>query len=150
MKFSEAEQQTWSELQPYVDTCLLPVTGLTGTEQPWEAAEALERLRDALDCFEIPYKGRVMTYPAFHFTPDGADGTVEFLNGICKGLRAGGFRHILLISAKPELAPLLETVEADLAFTLPEELLSQSLPEVKQQVAEKLQHLWANPANTAQ
>ncbi|MGO4375464.1 DUF2487 family protein, partial [Paenibacillus sp. MCAF20] len=67
MKFSEIEKEQWEELRPYLDTCLLPVTGMDGSEQPYEATEWLERLRDIMDLIEIPFKGRVVTYPACHY-----------------------------------------------------------------------------------
>ncbi|MDF2963531.1 MAG: hypothetical protein K0S39_5266 [Paenibacillus sp.] len=145
MKFSDVEQGTWEELRPYVDTCLLPVTGLTGSEPPWEATQALEELRDALDCFEIPYKGRVVTYPAFHFVS--GEETSGFLKQVCRKLRENGFRYIIVISAKPVLEPLLAGSEADLHFTLSPELLQQSLPEVKQRISDNLQLLWSKQVN---
>lgn len=67
MKFSDIEEQTWDELRPYLDTAVLPVTGLNGGETPWEATRELEYLRDALDLIEIPFKGRIVTYPATIF-----------------------------------------------------------------------------------
>jgi len=142
MKFSDVEQSSWEGLRPYVDTCLLPVTGLTGAEQPWEATQALEQLRDALDCFEIPYKGRVITYPAFHYTDDQRSG--ELLKQICDRLKQSGFRYIVLISARIDLEAMPVKTEADLAFTLSPSLLADSLPEVKRHISDKLRHLWLN------
>ena len=57
----------------YLDTCLLPVTGLTGKESPVEAGDRLEQLRDLLDLLEIPYHGRTVTYPAWHYAEDAED-----------------------------------------------------------------------------
>ncbi|WJH37540.1 YpiF family protein [Paenibacillus sp. CC-CFT747] len=72
VKFSEIREEQWKDLQPYLDTCLLPITGLTGTESPWMTTEALEMLRDIMDLVENPYKGRLVTYPALHyFSPPG-------------------------------------------------------------------------------
>ncbi|NOU97534.1 DUF2487 family protein [Paenibacillus sp. LMG 31456] len=140
MKFSDVSQSSWQELRPYVDTCLLPVTGLTGSEKPWEAVQALEELRDALDCFEIPYKGRVLTYPAYHYTL--GEETSQMLKVVCSNLRANGFRYIVIISAKSELESLLMNEEADLFFTLTKEQLSNSMPSVKEQISNQLQQLW--------
>src|SRR5690348_10219692 len=67
LKFSEMTQDSWAELQLYLDTCLIPYTALSGEQSPVEVTEALERLRDFLDLVEIPFKGRIMTYPAFHY-----------------------------------------------------------------------------------
>ncbi|RKN72454.1 DUF2487 family protein [Paenibacillus ginsengarvi] len=97
MKFSDIAKSDWEGLSPYLDTCLLPVTGLTGFEQPWEATQELEFLRDVMDCIEVPYKGRIVTYPAFHYTdsPEGASA----VNTVCQRLKSGSFRYVILISA---------------------------------------------------
>ena len=93
MKFSEIRQTEWPSLMQYMDTCLLPVTGLIGTEQPWQAADKLERLRDLLDDIETPYNGRVVTYPAFHYTEED---TLELtLNQLCNKLKQGGFHYVI-------------------------------------------------------
>src|SRR5690606_8279915 len=67
VKFSDIRESDWPQLAPWMDTCLLPVTGLAGTEAPHEAARRLEKLRDLLDLVEKPYRGRVVTYPAFQY-----------------------------------------------------------------------------------
>lgn len=94
MKFSDIREEDWPELQPYLDTCLLPVTGLTGTEPPWLAARKLEQLRDLLDLVEQPYRGRVVTYPAVQYVT-AADLAVE-LDRLCRNLKEAGFRHCLI------------------------------------------------------
>ncbi|GAA4843766.1 hypothetical protein GCM10023310_22050 [Paenibacillus vulneris] len=140
MKFSDVESASWEELRPYVDTCLLPVTGLTGSEQPWEATQALEKLRDALDCFEIPYKGRVLTYPAFHYI-EGEEGKQLLIN-VCERLKQS-FPYLILVSASNEIQ-LPESGEAfDLAFILTPDQFGESSAEVKQNIASQLQSLWA-------
>jgi 23S rRNA (pseudouridine1915-N3)-methyltransferase len=140
MKFSDVNTQSWNDLRPYVDTCLLPITGLSGLEQPWEAARALEELRDALDLFEIPYKGRVMTYPACHYIF--ADNGMEFLNQICDQLKKSGFAYVIAVSANLQLQNVLDSINADLSFSLTPEFLVQSLPEAKLQISEAVMHLW--------
>ncbi|MEK3915033.1 DUF2487 family protein [Paenibacillus sp. FSL H7-0331] len=141
MKFSDVNEKTWEDLRPYVDTCLLPVTGITGAEQPWEATCALEDLRDALDLFEIPYKGRVLTYPALHYVNE--DSGLEQVNAVCAQLKTNGFAFVIVVSAKVELADVLTQSNADLAFTLTPDLLTESLPVEKKRIAEQLMLLWA-------
>ncbi|GIP32410.1 DUF2487 family protein [Paenibacillus sp. J2TS4] len=102
MKFSEIEKEQWEELKPYLDTCLLPITGLTGDETPWQATDALEKLRDTMDWIEIPYKGRIVTYPALHYMGE-AESFVEQINTVCKKLKDVGFHYLILISADPRL-----------------------------------------------
>ncbi|GFN30668.1 DUF2487 family protein [Paenibacillus xylaniclasticus] len=97
MKFSEIESNQWDELKPYLDTCLLPVTGLTGLEQPDEATQALEQLRDVMDAIEIPFKGRVVTYPACHYIGESGD---ELVESVCQSLKQAGFRFVIIVSAK--------------------------------------------------
>jgi 23S rRNA (pseudouridine1915-N3)-methyltransferase len=142
MKFSDVNEKTWDGLRPFVDTCILPVTGLTGKELPWEATCALEDLRDALDLFEIPYKGRVLTYPALHYVT-AASGT-DAINLLCTLLKDNGFAFVILVSAKVELDELLASSNADLAFILTPQLLTESLPEHKKQIANQLMQLWTN------
>jgi 23S rRNA (pseudouridine1915-N3)-methyltransferase len=102
MKFSEIEKERWDELSPYLDTCLLPVTGLTGGESPHEATEKLEQLRDVLDLVEIPFKGRVVTYPACHYLSE-AERAGTFLAGFVDKLRDAGFVYIIIATANPAL-----------------------------------------------
>jgi 23S rRNA (pseudouridine1915-N3)-methyltransferase len=142
MKFSDINEKTWDDLRPFVDTCLLPVTGLTGNELPWEATCALEDLRDALDLFEIPYKGRVLTYPALHYVTE--DRGVEQINELCAQLKKSGFAYVITVSAKAELEGILAQGNADLSFTLSPQLLTESLPVEKKRIAEQLMQLWTN------
>ena len=87
LKFSDISRESWPELQPYVDTCLLPLTGLTGMESPWEATETLEKLRDVIDRVEIPFRGRIVTYPAVQY---GREEGLEAVDRLCCSLREGG------------------------------------------------------------
>ncbi|WP_028548646.1 DUF2487 family protein [Paenibacillus sp. UNC451MF] len=140
MKFSDVESTSWEELRPYVDTCLLPVTGLTGSEQPWEATKALEMLRDVLDCFEIPYKGRVLTYPALHYI-EGEEGRF-LLEQVCERLKQS-FPYVILVSASDELHELENLIKCDLVFVITPKQLAESLPGIKQKIADRLQALWS-------
>lgn len=96
MKFSEVESNTWEELRPYLDTCLLPVAGLSGKEQPYEVTAALLRLRDMMDLVEIPFKGRVVTYPTVQY---GRDNIFEFINEISHNVKSSGFRFVVVITS---------------------------------------------------
>ncbi|NHN28703.1 DUF2487 family protein [Paenibacillus agricola] len=142
MKFSDVNEKSWDDLRPYVDTCLLPVTGLTGNELPWEATCALEDLRDALDLFEIPFKGRVLTYPALHYLKGGDN--MEQINALCAQLKGSGFKYVITVSAKAELEGVLAECDADLSFTLSPQTLTESLPVEKKRIAEQLMQLWTS------
>lgn len=110
MKFSEIEAEAWGELRPYLDTCLIPVTGLTGSEQPYEVTAALERLRDVMDWIELPFKGRVVTYPSFQY---GRENILSQINEICHNVKLSGFTYIIVVSADVEL-PANRITNADL------------------------------------
>ncbi|OAB32596.1 hypothetical protein PMSD_16590 [Paenibacillus macquariensis subsp. defensor] len=96
MKFSEISQASWSELQPYLDTCVIPFTGLTGLESPVEATASLERLRDFMDLVEIRYKGRIVTYPAFHYANQQI---TKSLNELCLRVKESGFKYAIIMTA---------------------------------------------------
>lgn len=110
MKFNDIADEQWDELKPYLDTCLLPVTGMTGIEQPHEARVALEQLRDVMDLIEIPFKGRIVTYPALHYISEGIDQNI--VSRVCRSLKETGFRFVVVISAKNQQG--LTCPEADL------------------------------------
>jgi len=113
MKFSELTPEQWGELQPYLDTAVLPVTGLNGSEAPYQATEALEKLRDVLDLIEKPFKGRIVTYPTCNYGQWNTE-TARQIAEICRNLkRAAGFKHVIVAAAFSE--PLLiKAGEADL------------------------------------
>jgi hypothetical protein len=115
MKFSEIRQDQWQDLRPYLDTCILPLTGLKGDEPPWKAADLLGRLGELLDLLETPFTGRIVTYPAVHYyTPQG--GYAEAVNQICRSLKLAGFKYIILVSADPAVA-VMQFADADLFIT---------------------------------
>ncbi len=105
MKFSEIEEKQWAELKPYLDTCLLPLTGLSGDEQPWQVKRALQRLKDVMDLVEIPFKGRVVTYPAMHFCGED-ESFAHAVERTCQNLRAAGFRYVIVITADAAVAAM--------------------------------------------
>jgi hypothetical protein len=104
LKFSDIERSDWEGLKPYLDTCLIPVTGLSGFEQPWEATQELEYLRDVMDCVEGPYKGRIVTYPAFHYAE--GPSAAAAVNSVCQKIKGAGFRYVIVISGHPSVGAL--------------------------------------------
>ncbi|MCR8660273.1 YpiF family protein [Paenibacillus endoradicis] len=137
MKFSEIEQEQWEELKPYLDTCLLPITGLDGSESPVEATLALENLRDIMDLVEIPFKGRVVTYPACHYISDDPSAHSQ-ISSYCSALKGQGFKYIILITAKLHTAFQLN--EADLWITPTENGENPSAEQVNLQIRELWRH----------
>lgn len=146
MKFSDIEQDQWEGLAPFVDTCILPVTGLTGREQPWEATQALEALRDALDPLEIPYRGRVMTYPAFHYCAGPAEGWQLSINETCAQLKSTGFRFVIIVTLTSEISKTT-VPEADHIF-----FYDQSVDRDKKQfdtnIRLNIEQLWKTALST--
>ncbi|KGP82597.1 MULTISPECIES: DUF2487 family protein [unclassified Paenibacillus] len=138
MKFSEMTQDSWAELQLYLDTCLIPYTALTGKQSPVEATEALERLRDFLDLVEIPFKGRIMTYPAFHYA--GPDMSMA-LNTLSEQLKSSGFKYVVIMSSDGVLEQS-QISSADLVLS--RSILSQEVGEegIARFVGEKIRELW--------
>ncbi|SFE90814.1 Protein of unknown function [Paenibacillus algorifonticola] len=131
MKFSDVQEEQWDELRPYLDTCMLPVTGMSGEEQPYEATAALERLRDVMDLIEIPFKGRVVTYPALHYIR--SHNFSDMINDVCASLRDSGFRYIIVATASDKLD--LATIQADLLLGPDEMGVLPSVAEVKGRVS---------------
>ena len=97
MKFSDISKEQWEELSPYLDTCLLPVTGISDPLKPYEATEWLERLRDMLDLIEIPFKGRVVTYPAWHYIQERAQ-LAEHIEHWSAAMKRAGFRYVIVVT----------------------------------------------------
>ncbi|QOS79878.1 DUF2487 family protein [Paenibacillus sp. JNUCC31] len=138
MKFSEMTQDSWAELQLYLDTCLIPFTALNGEQSPVEVTEALERLRDFLDLVEIPFKGRIMTYPAFHYAyPEMS----MALNTLCEQLKSSGFKYVVVMSSDGVLEKA-EIPSADLLLS--RSILTQEVGEdgIARFVGEKIRELW--------
>jgi 23S rRNA (pseudouridine1915-N3)-methyltransferase len=80
----------------------LPVTGMDGSQTPWQATEALERLRDMLSPIETEFHGRLVTYPAFHYiTGDREAGLSE----VCRRLKQSGFRFVVIVSGETAAPP---------------------------------------------
>jgi 23S rRNA (pseudouridine1915-N3)-methyltransferase len=99
MKFSEIGEESWPELQPYLDTCLIPLSGLTGEESPWEATEKVARTGQWLAPLEQAFRGRTVTMPAFHYD-SGSSLTIEWLNRLIGQWKNSGFRYVIAISGQ--------------------------------------------------
>lgn len=134
VKFSEIKSDQWESLRPYLDTCLLPLTGLTGAESPGRTTEELARLQAVMDRIEAPYKGRVVTYPALHYMF--ADGRfAERVESLCASIKAGGFRYVILATANAAIGGM--------AFANADLLLTETLAgEGQAAVAREIEALW--------
>jgi 23S rRNA (pseudouridine1915-N3)-methyltransferase len=139
MKFNEIEKDQWPDLKPYLDTCLLPVTGLRGFEDPSQTTVALEHLRDALETIEIPYRGRVVTYPALHYMT-GVD-MKEQLQAICLQLKHAGFRYVIVLSIHTEAAEW-KTEQTDLLIAVDKQEWTSRSKEIKAHISQQVQQLW--------
>jgi 23S rRNA (pseudouridine1915-N3)-methyltransferase len=138
MKFNDIEKDNWDGLKPYLDTCLLPLTGLTGSETPWQVTEALERLRDLMDLVEIPYKGRIVTYPSFQYLLEEGSIIAE-VNALCRKLKSSQFKYVILISADMKIAEI-NFEDCDLMITSKLQISEASAPNAL--VAEQVSDLW--------
>lgn len=139
MKFSEITKEQWEELSPYLDTCLLPVTGITEAVPPYQATEWLEQLRDLMDLIEIPFKGRVVTYPAWHYV----DVNVQLETQIeqwCSSMKRLGFRYMIVVTANSELN--VNSAAVDLCF---KPGMGGVLP-LQTEVSEAIRGLWSGQA----
>ncbi len=104
MKFSELDKAGWPNLQPYLDTCLIPVSGLSGAEAPWEMADRAAAAGAWLLPLEKSFAGRTVTLPAYHYY-DGSGDSAGRLKKLCGECRSAGFRHVVLVSGLPGLLP---------------------------------------------
>ncbi|MFD0711176.1 DUF2487 family protein [Paenibacillus sp. GCM10027626] len=137
MKFSELTPDQWASLQPYLDTAVLPVTGLAGSEMPFEATEALESLRDVLDVLEIPFKGRIVTYPACHYCQWDEPGAKQ-IDNLCTSLKEAGFRHVIVVTAFPVAAEEAVKSSADLVIGM----TAAGEPPTAEEVSRQVRELW--------
>ncbi|WP_442601083.1 DUF2487 family protein [Paenibacillus sp. KN14-4R] len=142
MKFSDVESAKWEELKPYLDTCLLPITGLSGLESPWQATEQLELLRDAMDCIEIPFRGRVITYPALHYILHEGKAQIErAVDELCKRLKKESFQYVIVITTQP-LYEELQLEQADLFLYVNEAELKESPDLINEKILKTVQRMW--------
>ncbi|CAM3944738.1 DUF2487 domain-containing protein [Cohnella lubricantis] len=104
MKFSELDEVQWADLQPYLDTCLLPVTGLTGSETPPEATGKVAAAGDWLYPLETAFRGRTVTQPAYHYADAANDEEIARLERYCASLRQTGYRFLIVVTGSESLA----------------------------------------------
>lgn len=137
MKFSDFDAANWEENGQFFDTCLIPLTGLTGGESPAESVSALERLRDFMDTVERPYRGRIVTYPVFQY---GGKASLELLNEVCRNVKSVNFRYAVVLTADLEIQES-DMPECDLVLSLP--ILQNQVNKNRQSIiAEKIENLW--------
>jgi 23S rRNA (pseudouridine1915-N3)-methyltransferase len=138
MKFSEIQQSNWEELQPYLDTCLLPLTGLSGEEAPWQVTVSLEKLRDLMDLVENPFKGRVVTYPAIQYSTE-EDQFIASVNELCLKLKKNQFKYVILISADASIGKL-EFAASDLMIS--KVVIEEEVSDTRAWIVNRIQKLW--------
>lgn len=134
MKFNDITAEQWEELSPYLDTCLLPLTGLSGEEAPWEVTAQLKRLRDVMALIEQPYGGRVVTYPAVQYKSD-AEYDVRLINDLCHRLKNNSFTFVIVVTAD-DAFPMEQLTEADLCIAAADEGLQSEL------IAQRIESMW--------
>jgi 23S rRNA (pseudouridine1915-N3)-methyltransferase len=140
MKFSDIKQEQWAELKPFLDTVVLPVTGLTGSEEPWQATHGLEQLRDLLDSIEEPFRGRVVIYPAFHYISDLK--LEDQLRLLSRQLRTIGFNYVI-IAQRVHSGLQLDNPFYDLLLSNAD-YKDWNVGEMKKDVRGKIVSLWDN------
>jgi 23S rRNA (pseudouridine1915-N3)-methyltransferase len=141
MKFNEINQEKWIELKPYLDTCLLPVTGLEGHEEPWQVAHQLEQLRDALAILEVPFHGRIVTYPSYHYAMNVH--SAEDVNELCKKIKKSGYAFVVVITIHREIARW-QLTDADEFMYLDMDTFEENKITQSQQCTRKMIELWAS------
>lgn len=145
MKFSDIEKEQWPELKPYLDTILLPVTGLNGTEEPWEAANGLEELRDLIDAAEAPFRGRIIVYPAYHYISESS--LEEELHIICNRMRTNGFTYVI-IAIRGDARLQTDNDLCDLVLSYPY-YKGLTVGEMKKDVQRKIISIWHAKLSTS-
>lgn len=113
MKFSEFDATTWPALTPYLDTCLLPISGLDGSETPDVMTDKAAAAGAWLSPVERMFNGRIVTLPALHYY-DGSKMMREQLNRLCASIRRTGFRYVVVVSGTPGLLDAAAETEANL------------------------------------
>jgi hypothetical protein len=106
MKFHEIKQSDWLQLQLYLDTCLLPLSGLDGTEAPDEMTRILEQLRDLMNPIETNFKGRIVTLPAVQYICTEKAEFISQVDEIASRYKRHHFRFVIAISANERLQDL--------------------------------------------
>jgi 23S rRNA (pseudouridine1915-N3)-methyltransferase len=139
MKFSEINADSWPELQNYLDTCLIPVSGLTGEESPWEITDKVARTGQWLAPLEQAFRGRTVTMPAFHYDTGSIEDR-ERLNRLARQWRTNGFRYIIVICGQPKELPWKLDVDLIIQPTFDDEVTD--VEKIRKSVAD----LWRQPS----
>ncbi|WP_179088053.1 DUF2487 family protein [Paenibacillus sp. FSL R7-0273] len=129
--------EEWNKNGHYYDTCLIPYTGLQGTESPPQAAAVLERLRDLLEQIEQLFRGRIVIYPALQYE---TGWNSELINDICRKVKYSNFQYVIVVSAAPE-ASGSGIYESDLFLAVPE-ICADSSAALRSGIKEKIQAVW--------
>ncbi|WNR42428.1 DUF2487 family protein [Paenibacillus roseipurpureus] len=139
MKFNDIAPQDWPELKPYLDTCLLPITGLTGREDPMQVTSALEHLRDVMEVIEIPFKGRVVTYPALHYiiSEDGS----KYVEKVTQQVKQSGFRYVIVVTSCQE-ALTWTSKHTDLLIVVDRDQWAEQVEAIRAGITGQVQQLW--------
>lgn len=137
MKFSDFSRESWTENGSFYDTCLLPLTGLSGIENPAEVTAALERLRNFLELVEKPFQGRIVTYPAVQYANPNL---AEVINDICRKVKSSTFQYIIVLTADLPLSEM-GIIESDLLLSLTDIQASQA-SSISSYISEKIQAMW--------
>lgn len=135
MKFSELDETSWPALAPYLDTCIVPVTGLSGTETPDLMTIKVAAAGDWLVPLEQHFKGRIVTLPAFHYYDGGAN-DADKLSALCNACRRSGFRYVVLVCGT---AGLLDSFQAADLVIAPKLELDSPDPE---QLRKRITDMW--------
>lgn len=130
MKFHELTAEKWEQYGAYLDTCILPICGLTGNEKPPEVIQKLADIRDLLDWIETPFHGRVVTYPAIQYTA--GNEVIKMVEAIVEGIRNSGFRFVVLVTKENQFNR--ENTHSDLVIS--------SFYKSKEDVASEIISLW--------
>ncbi len=139
MKFNDINQEQWWDLKRYFDTCVIPITGLSGKEEPWQVKLALEKMRDALAFVEIPYHGRMVTYPALHYTLD--DSAIHLANHISTQLKSIGFTYVILLTTSDVVAHW-SPISADVLLYIDTTDSEITVQERRRQIASQIETVW--------
>lgn len=132
MKFSELNEQQWEELGMYLDTCVLPITGLTGLENPVHCVEKLSDLQTLIDSVEKNFRGRVVIYPAYHYISKESTHSVA---SVISKLKSTGYKHVVVLSTNLDTETMNE-FGADLCIA------SLGIADFEQLIKEHILYLW--------
>jgi 23S rRNA (pseudouridine1915-N3)-methyltransferase len=95
MYYDQITAEQWTSLKPYLDTCLLPVASLKGSDDFWEMKERLNGLSLGKKWVEQMYSGRIVIYPDICYSDVHMNGS--YVNEWIQALKEKGFRYIVLL-----------------------------------------------------